>query len=313
MSLRKREYCFTLNNWTQAHKDLLNLDNMKALYIVYGEEVGAEGTPHLQGYIYFPTLKSMQQVQDLCPNLHLEVPINKKQSIAYCMKGEQTKEEWDEHKQKGPNYGLNAKVTELGEKPKQGKRTDLHYFIDSVESGVRNRKRLRYEHPSVTAKYPRWTEQILDDNAVLECPEITLYPWQQQLVDLFKTKPDNRTIHWYWSEEGLVGKSTFCTYIYLTLEDVHVVEPMEYKDLAESINTDTKILLMDCPRDTDQREFPYRFLEKCKDRRIFSQKYNSTTKWFNPFHVVIFANFAPDASKYSPDRLHVVKLVNMPQ
>lgn len=142
---------------------MLTLDNMKALYIVFGEEKASTGTPHLQGYMYFPNARTMSSVVARCPRLSLKPVINKKQCILYSMKGEQTHAEWDEHKEKGPNYGKNAVVTELGVRPRQGKRTDLHEYISAVEDGVRDLKRLRYEHPSVLAKYPKFATDVLFD------------------------------------------------------------------------------------------------------------------------------------------------------
>jgi hypothetical protein len=170
MSSRKREYGFTLNNWTEESITHLTLEHTKALYIVYGKEIASTGTPHLQGYIYFPTLKSMAQVCALVPGISLQPVINKKQCILYCKKGSQSHEEWDKYHEKGPNYGKDADVTELGAKPEQGKRTDIDKYISAVEDGVRDPKRLRYEHSGVCAKYPKFADQILRD--YIEIPSV---------------------------------------------------------------------------------------------------------------------------------------------
>ena len=42
-----------------------------------------------------------------------------------------------------------------------------------------------------------------------------MYPWQKEIEDLSMTEPDGRTIHWYWENEGGVGKSSFCKYMYI--------------------------------------------------------------------------------------------------
>jgi hypothetical protein len=63
-------WCFTLNNYTSADEEtFLNLD---AKYLVYGREVGAEGTPHLQGYIQFMSKKRLTALKKLHPSAHWE-------------------------------------------------------------------------------------------------------------------------------------------------------------------------------------------------------------------------------------------------
>lgn len=54
---KARNYCFTVNNWTDEERTVIQGFDCK--YLVYGEEVGENGTPHLQGYIELHTQKSL--------------------------------------------------------------------------------------------------------------------------------------------------------------------------------------------------------------------------------------------------------------
>lgn len=57
-------------------------------YLVCGREVGEEGTPHLQGYMYFKEEKSMKQVSEMLPRARLEqAKGNLNSNIKYCGKG----------------------------------------------------------------------------------------------------------------------------------------------------------------------------------------------------------------------------------
>lgn len=84
---RLRNFCFTVNNYTQQDVDLLYNYN-KFEYVIFGFEVGEQGTPHLQGYAeldkqyQFTLIKS-----ELCQGMHIETRRgSQKQAIEYCKK-----------------------------------------------------------------------------------------------------------------------------------------------------------------------------------------------------------------------------------
>lgn len=87
------------------------------VYHCFGEEVGANGTPHLQGYVYMRNACSMGRLRDVLPGGHFEVargtPV---QNRDYCSKD-----------------GI---FTEEGALPAQGARTDLNALKSDLDSGA---------------------------------------------------------------------------------------------------------------------------------------------------------------------------------
>lgn len=82
---RSRAYVFTLNNYTDEDIDQVNAAGWQ--YLIYGKEVGEHGTPHLQGYMYFKSARSLAAVKKKLPRAHLEVRRGTHiQAKAYCMK-----------------------------------------------------------------------------------------------------------------------------------------------------------------------------------------------------------------------------------
>lgn len=85
---RSRGWCFTKNNYSETDEHECFGLAWKVKYIVVGKEVGESGTPHLQGYIYYDTLKSFKQVQhDVPEGSHIEVAKgDAQQNFEYCSK-----------------------------------------------------------------------------------------------------------------------------------------------------------------------------------------------------------------------------------
>lgn len=63
--------CFTLNNYTE--EEYIKLQEWDAVsYIILGKEVGAEGTPHIQGYAELTSRKRMTTLKKFNPRIHWE-------------------------------------------------------------------------------------------------------------------------------------------------------------------------------------------------------------------------------------------------
>lgn len=87
---KARSWCFTLNNYTLPAEEqcqALVTEHGDATYIIYGREVGAEGTKHLQGQVVFKHAVTFNTAKQRLPyGCHIEPTKDLHASIAYCKK-----------------------------------------------------------------------------------------------------------------------------------------------------------------------------------------------------------------------------------
>jgi len=79
---RARNFCFTHNNYQNTDIE----DALECKYIIYGKEVGASGTPHLQGFVSFDNASTLGSVIKKLPGCHVEIAIAPESAIEYCKK-----------------------------------------------------------------------------------------------------------------------------------------------------------------------------------------------------------------------------------
>jgi len=192
---RARSVCFTLNNYTddeiqQVHdvfEDVENRAQFGIRFAGYGTEVGEEGTPHLQGFMYFRNPKSFTVIHNF-PGLsraHFEaIKGTVDQNITYCSKG--------------GNY------EEFGDKPVQGKRTDIDAVVETIKAGAKVR-RVADDHGAEFIKFHKGIERLI--------------ALQTQPRD-FKTE-----VIWYYGPTG-TGKSKLAFEIALAAESYYVKDPL---------------------------------------------------------------------------------------
>lgn len=102
---------FTLNNWDD--KDVEDIRNLGSQYVVFGKEVGENGTHHLQGYVYFKSARTLSSLKKKLKKAHFEPRRGShEQARDYCLKdgdyeeigtppvsqkekGEKEKERWE--------------------------------------------------------------------------------------------------------------------------------------------------------------------------------------------------------------------------
>lgn len=134
---------------------------------------------------------------------------------------------------------------------------------------------------------------------------VELFDWQNEIMELIKTKPDRRTIHWYWEPTGNIGKTTFAKGLCLTHNALFVSgKAGDIKCAIADMKIKPKIVIFGIPKDTS--EFTsYAALEQVKDGLFFSTKYESGMCLYNCPHVIVFANIPPIEEGLSLDRWNV--------
>lgn len=132
------------------------------------------------------------------------------------------------------------------------------------------------------------------------------FEWQIEIYDIIKEEADDRTIYWYWSEDGGVGKSIFSKYL-CAKEDAVLLSgkaaDMKYGILAYKNKHDVypETIIIDVPR-SNVEFLSYTGIEEIKNGCFFSTKYESDMVIFNNPHIIIFANEEPNYEKMSADR-----------
>jgi Putative viral replication protein len=290
-----KNWCFTLNNYQGS--DIERIDslvgsNERIKYVIYGKEVGESGTPHLQGFVSFVSKVRLNQVKTFIgSNPHVEVCRNVSASVQYC------KKEGD--------------YAEFGEMSGgSGTRNDLDEFKSAVKAGMLSLKDIREAHSEVYAKYTRFCLEYIQDNyPVVQVPAHELRPWQARLKSLLEQPACRRKIIFIVDETGNTGKSWFAHWYTNELgEAAQVMLPGKKADMAYALKPGLKVLFLDAPRSKQGEFIQYDFLEDLKNGYVFSPKYESRIKTYEPLHVVVNMNEAPDRTKLSEDRYQVINI-----
>lgn len=173
-----------------------------------------------------------------------------------------------------------------------------------------------YKNIVYCSKQRNITTNITDDDDYREQEiedvflEFKPYPFQEEILEIIKTKPDRRKIFWFWSEKGNNGKTVLCKHICLKNPNSIMVSGkgadikygiVSWKNDKKNKNKNLKIILFHFVR-SQEDYISYSAIEECKDMFFFSGKYESNMIIGNIPHVIIFANFEPKKEQLSEDR-----------
>lgn len=294
---RGKRWVFTLNNYTEGEKQLLNDlgDSEHVEYAVLGYEEGESGTPHIQGFVIFRDRKTFNQAKGLLGGrCHVEIAKgNPKQASDYCKKDGA----FDEH-------GELPEVT-------QGKRSDFEKLKEYLKEydGFPSTKELWETFPSLMGRYPDAVRRMV---SVFCTPpavgDVALRPFQTDLEAYLESDPDDRKIKFVVDMSGNSGKSWFARYYYRkNHEKCQLLSIGKRDDLAFAIDTEKSVFIFDVPRGQMQY-LQQNVLEMIKDGIIFSPKYASQTKMMHHrAHCVVLSNEMPERTM-TADRYDIMDL-----
>ena len=84
---RSRNWCFTLNNYSDEQYAIITKPNDSIKYMIVGKEIAETGTPHLQGYVMFKNAVRFSTMTSWLPGAHFEVAKGSPEhNYDYCSK-----------------------------------------------------------------------------------------------------------------------------------------------------------------------------------------------------------------------------------
>jgi len=197
---RTKNWCWTLNNYTPEEQQQIErlCAEEAATYVCFGQEVGAQGTRHLQGYCEVATRKRIAGIKALSglSRAHLEPRRgSQEQAIEYCRKDGQFSE-----------FGTKSVVS-------QGKRSDLDAFKESIDAG-RSEAEVADDYFGVWSRHPELYHRYKRLKSAKQARDIrVVFLWGEpgtgKTRGVFETYPDawinsDPSLQWF---DGYNGES----------------------------------------------------------------------------------------------------------
>jgi len=296
-----KHWCFTINNYEEDEIDRLSklIETPSVRYLVFQQEEGESGTPHIQGYICLAGKQRLSGVKKLVGDrAHCEVARGSpQQNRSYCTKTETRKSGTDSYE-----FG----ICSVNERAKKG----IHAFMDDVKSGLLDRQQLRETHPEVWSRFPRFClEYIGDHTPIPDIPDHEMHQWQKDLLKKLLGPTNDREVIFVVDKDGNKGKTWFAKKFCSDVPTAFYAEPAKKADMAYALPYNVTHVLVNITRSlVEKSDYLYTFCESIKDGMIFSPKYESCMKVLGPCHVCVFMNSDPDPNMLSADRYTVIRV-----
>jgi len=131
-------------------------------------------------------------------------------------------------------------------------------------------------------------------------------PIQEAIIEIVKSQPDDRSIHWFYDPEGSAGKTTIAKHICLHHEDA-IYLTGKSADMKFGVMTWLKsgrklrTVIIDLTRSVEAF-VSYQGIEEIKNGIFYNTKYESGMVLFDNPHIIIMSNFLPEMAMLSADR-----------
>lgn len=286
------------SDWKQYLQTLYDTDKIQYI-IAQLEECPTTHKLHIQGYIELKKQTRFKTLKKLLGNSsHIEKRLGtQQQAIDYCSKNETQIESY----------------IQLGEKNKQGKRSDLKIIAEELKKKTPINI-IADNHPTQFIMYSKGIEKLssiykqqdIHSELSFRFQQLTLYDWQQNIIDTLHQQND-RQILWVYDKNGNSGKSTLCKYIYIQYKAFYT-SATKAQDITYQYQGE-QIILFDFSRH-NQEYINYGLIENFKNGLVTSTKYETTNKLTLDPKILIFSNELPDLNKWTEDRYQIAELNN---
>jgi hypothetical protein len=324
-----QRWTFTLNNWTEEEKAILEEAGAKEdsmiQYLVFGKEhAPTTGTEHLQGYVEFAVRKRMAGIKKILgQRVHLSpAHANADSILEYCGKEDQEPFIFGTPiRSSNGTTNADGHSTDSGSNSKGQKGpVSVNYLQMREDSQLLSEDLMLRKYNGTWLKARESIKRSIQETQNADMREaflqrfdsakINLRTWQKALIKSMEEDlqlqveqpdgPSSRRIYFVVDEEGNAGKSFLVKYILANYQNSICMASTAMKDVSY-IFGNQEIVLFDICR-SSENFINYGTLEKLKDGCLFNTKYHSSVKLFESPIVIVFSNHLPDYTKLSMDR-----------
>lgn len=132
------------------------------------------------------------------------------------------------------------------------------------------------------------------------------FPWQQTILDIINTEPDDRIVNVILDRKGNQGKTFLTLWLECRNQSIRIPEQKDARDIMRMVMSQpiSRCYFIDLPRavNNQQRISTYAAIEEIKNGYCYDDRYHFKKLLFDPPHIWVFSNTTPDPEQLSKDR-----------